>query len=398
MALNMVITSGLGFIFWTLAARFYPVSVVGSGSAIIAAMTLLANFSSLGLGFSLIRFLPNTNSSDSKNIISFSLTIATMVSVIVGAVFLAGLHIWSPALLPLRHQVYVIILFLVFSVAYSSYLIVDQVIIAKRSAGFLLLKNTSSSILRIFALIAISTIGYFGIFLSWGIAATVGVILGIFWLLRKLEPGYFPRPVINKKRINMLSRYSLANHIGNLLWTAPTMLFPLMIVNALGEESNAYFYIAWAISAIIFAIPMAVSASLFAEGSNNEKDLRSLTHKAFTTTILVLLPAIILVFGSGHFLLQLFGKSYSNNAVFTLNVFALSALPLSVNYIYLSILRIKKNMGAIIGFSAILSMPALVLGYFFMNRIGLSGVSIGWLIAQLFGSAISLWQYFKSFK
>ena len=52
------LTSGLGLVFWALAARWLPTATVGVGAALVSVMALLANLSTLGLRNGLIRFLP----------------------------------------------------------------------------------------------------------------------------------------------------------------------------------------------------------------------------------------------------------------------------------------------------------------------------------------------------
>ena len=48
-----------GFAFWVIAARLYSAENVGIASATISVTGLLVAFSTLGLGNTLIRFLPN---------------------------------------------------------------------------------------------------------------------------------------------------------------------------------------------------------------------------------------------------------------------------------------------------------------------------------------------------
>jgi len=50
--------------------------------------------------------------------------------------------------------------------------------------------------------------------------------------------------------------------------TAPNMILPIMVLNVLGAEQAAYYYIAYAIAALLFMIPNAISMSLFVEGSH----------------------------------------------------------------------------------------------------------------------------------
>ena len=52
------VTSGLGFVYWWLAAREFSPQDVGIGSASISAMTLIGTFCLMGLGTLLITELP----------------------------------------------------------------------------------------------------------------------------------------------------------------------------------------------------------------------------------------------------------------------------------------------------------------------------------------------------
>ena len=61
--LNTIVLSGFGFVFWGTSARLYPADAVGYGASAIAAITLVAGLSHLGLGFGIIRFLPERRQS-----------------------------------------------------------------------------------------------------------------------------------------------------------------------------------------------------------------------------------------------------------------------------------------------------------------------------------------------
>jgi len=176
--------------------------------------------------------------------------------------------------------------------------------------------------------------------------------------------------------------FSLGNHIAELLWFAPFMLFPLMVINILGAETNAYFYIVWMIAYTLFAIPKAVSYSLFAEGSHEEGLLRSNTVKVVGLCLLILIPAIVGLFFLGDKLLLLFGSSYSESGAMLLRILTLSVIPVSINYICLSVMRVRKNTRGVMLVSASIASLTLGLGYILMTNVGLIGVGLGWIAAQ----------------
>src|SRR5918997_3986241 len=58
LVLSSGLTSGLGLLFWVLAARLYDSATVGVNSTLLSAMTLLGTAAQLNLGNALLRFVP----------------------------------------------------------------------------------------------------------------------------------------------------------------------------------------------------------------------------------------------------------------------------------------------------------------------------------------------------
>ena len=55
---NSIMSSGLGLVFWIVAARIYPTETVGRDSAMVAAMVTLLTICQLNLGNAIPRFMP----------------------------------------------------------------------------------------------------------------------------------------------------------------------------------------------------------------------------------------------------------------------------------------------------------------------------------------------------
>lgn len=397
--LNAVVVSLFGAVFWMVVARFYTVSEVGLAAAIFAAMGLLANLSDLGFGFGLIRFLPEAKNKATP-MINSSCTTAGLTSLVAALIFLAGLSFWSPTLVFLRQHLVSFASFVLFTIAFTLFNLLNQVFIAKRSAKFTFTQGIIASVLKIpISIILAAFFGVFGIFASAGIAISVAVLVAMFWFLPRVQKGYIPLPFIHKQVITDIAHYSLGNYFANLLWLAPGLLFPLMVVNAFGAEMNAYFYIAWAIATVLFTIPSSISLSLFAEGSYERGLLRANTMKSLKLCLIILIPAILLIFIIGDKLLLLFGQAYSQSATTLLWLLALSTLPLTINYIFLSIKRVQKDIRSIIIISAAISCFSLGLSYPLMTRMGILGVGVGWTAGQTIVAitvssifAIKLWR------
>ena len=385
---DTVVVAFLGFVFWMLAARLYSPAQVGLASAAIAVVTFLARISGLGFGYGVIRFLPGAGGR-AGTLINSCFTIAALTSLAIVLIFFAGLNLWSPALLYIRYS-WISIFFVFVTMAYTLFLLIDQVFIAMRRAKFVLCKNAIAGAVKIVAAIAfVAFFSSFGIFTSWGLAILVALAVALFWFLHKVQQGYTPTPTVCKEAVNEMLHFSLGNYIAELLWFAPLMLFPLMVLNILGAEMNAHFYIAWVIAQTLFAIPLAVSYSLFAEGSHEESMLRVNTLKSMKFCLLILVPVVAALCALSDKLLLLFGSSYSENGATLLRILVPSVIPVGINYICLSVMRVKKNVRGVMLVSASIACLALGSGYILLTRMGLPGIGAAWIATQMLVAVVA---------
>jgi len=379
--LNTAVMALCGFFFWMVVARFYTEAEVGFSSAIISAISLIAIISLVGLNTSLIRFLPQADKP--QELMNTCYTLSSLVSLIVASVFVVGLGFWSPALAFIQQNAIFTAAFIVFALLWTLSSLVDSTFIARRRASFVLSKNTIYSVLKIpLPVLFVLFFRTFGIVASWGIAIAIALAVSLFLFLPKVQNPYKPVPTLRSGLIKDMWHYSAGNYLANLLASSPTLILPLMVVNLLGAEQNAYFYIAWAIAGLLFAIPGAVSQSLFAEGSHFEDKLRENVTKSLKFTFLLLVPAVIIFILVGKWLLLAFGQSYSLNALKLLWILSLSSLPRSINYIYTSILRVKSRLKELMAIWGFMAISVLLASYLIMPATGIIGIGYAWLGAQ----------------
>ena len=370
-----------GFVFWAVAARLYPAEGVGLAAAAISAIGLLALLSTLGMDYGLIRFLPGSGDK-AKNILNSCFTLSGLVSVALAVIFLAGLKLWSPALLRIQQNPVFFISFVIFAMAAVYRVFAERTFIAGRRAGFALTQGLVFNLLRFIPLVALAPLfNVFGIFASWGIGLGLAVIVSIPFLIPRVQPGYRPAPKIDRKSIGNMMHFSFANYGANIFWAIPILCLPLMVVNLLGAEANAYFYVGWALGYLLVSIPVTVSFSLFAEGSHSEEQLGHNIDRSLRL-LLVLVPVIAIVFLAGERVLALFGSAYAENATTLLWVLAVSAIPVGLNHTYFTVKRVQKRMRGVIGLSAFIAVVTMVLSYLLLPRVGIIGAGISWLIPQ----------------
>lgn len=385
--MNAVTGMGISFIFWVVVARFYSASELGLASALIASISLLNSISLLGFNFSLIRFLPAEK--DPKMLVNCCFSIVGLASIAISIIFISGTSLWSPALSFILQAKNLFALFVIFTAATSLVLMLEQTFIAFRSAGFTLAQQIVYQIIKLILIVVLVPLGAFGIFSAWSVPAVLVLVLGIFFL-RKVTQGYLPIPNLNKQAVSKMARFSAGNYFADVLGTVPVYILPLMIVNILGTEPSAYFRIAYGVASILFTIPLAITTSLFAEGSSEPDKLHHNIGRSIKFIAIMLTPAILVVLLLGKKILLIFGAEYSESALSLLWILALSSIPLSALHIYMTTLRVQLKIKKIIYIYACIAIFVLSGSYIAIARIGLIGVGISWIsvlgVAAIFAS------------
>ena len=371
--LTSISGAGFGFIFWMLAAKLYTPQDVGIATALISSMALLVLLSRFGLDFSIIRFFPGA---DKSRIFSTSALITTSFAILFGAVFIAGVDILSPELHLLKSPQNAA-LFLVFLAASSVTALTAISFIAIRKAAFQFLQSiiVGSRILFLIPLIALGAIGIFG---AVGISFVLALAAALVLLVRS---GVRPRLVIDRGFLNEAFRFSAGNYLAGLLVAAPNMILPIMVLNVLGAEQAAYYYIAYAIASLLFMIPGAISMSLFVEGSHGEA-LKRTVVKSLVVIFSLLVPAAVVLYVCGGWVLGMVGAEYAAGGAGVLRVMVAASLFVGVNSVYFAIKRVQKDVRGIVVLSGVVFVSLVGLGYVFMLMFGVVGVGYAWLVGN----------------
>jgi len=393
--LAQVANAIFGFVFWIIAARLYTAEVVGLTSAILSVAGLLVTISSVGLGYGLIRFL-NSNKNPVK-LINSSFTVTGLLSLAATGIFIIGLGIWSPGLDILRNDPHYLVVFLFFVPVSVFASLIDQTLMAKRQAKFIFIRSLIFNILRLALLVLLAVFFQsLGILGSWSTAVFIALLVGVFILLPRAQPGYKLSFTVDRKMVSEIQHYSFLNYLGDLFWNLPGLVLPIIIVNLLGADSNAYFYMAWAMAGTLTMIPTSIATSLLAEGSHDEALLKYHIRRSLRILVLLLIPAAIIVWFLADKFLLLYGGLYAKNATTLLRWLAIASLPIAINTIYFSIKRIQKQVTPVIILAVIMALITVLVSYLLLPRFGINGVGIAWLGAQSISAVIAIVWYIRS--
>ena len=227
----------------------------------------------------------------------------------------------------------------------------------------------------------LTAFGALGIYASCGLTPILAFLLGFFLISRVCK--YKPFPSVKREVINDLFHFSSGNYIARIFEMLPTFVLPIMVVNVLGAEKNAYFYIAWQISMLLLAIPRYTSISLLAECSYNMEELRRNVKRALKFIFILLGVATIGILLFGRYLLWIFGEEYAVNSFEVLSILVLGNVPFAINALYASVMRVKREVKPVVGVYGGIAIVTIEVSYLLMREMGLVGVGIGWLVGNL---------------
>jgi O-antigen/teichoic acid export membrane protein len=378
--LNTGMASVFNFLFWMIAGHTVSAKDIGLATAAISAAAMLVTISRFGLDAGLIRYIPQSR--DRSGFYNATILIIVLVSVVIAIIFLLGLNKFSSALVFLREQKFLIV--------FIGYILITAVcnmqgtaLVAVRKADLSLLQSSALAI-RIPLLWAFSSLGLLGIIASMDLAYLAMMIVGVIML-------YYLNVSSNMdfsfKDVRNSFGFSLGNYIAAIFLSAPITLMPIIIVNAVGANEGAYFYIAYSIATFLFMVPDAISMSLFVEGSHKQP-LKANTIKSIKFTLLIMSPMILFIPFFGDKLLALFGRQYAIEALQLLQLLAVSSLFYAILDIYTAIKKVQKDIPMVNYLSFATSVLTIGLGYILLITIGLNGLGYAWLISNFAVCAI----------
>jgi O-antigen/teichoic acid export membrane protein len=377
-------TSVLGMVYWTLAARLYEPSSVGVNAAVISSMTFLSYLAQLNMSGALSRFVP-TAGSTTRRLITSAYLAAGALSAVAALIFLAGVQRWAPEATGLVGSSPIAAWFVVGTVAWSIFALQDGVLTGLRQTIWVPISNTVFAISKIALLVMFATGALeYGIFASWTIPAAVLLIpVNALIFLR-----FVPRHVAVRSTraveagTRQMVRYLVGDYIGSLLVNASVALLPLIVLATLGADASAYFYIGWTIAYSLQLMSLNIATSLMVEGAARRETLEFDSRRALVLLIRIQVPLVLVVFVFAGVILRLFGVQYQTESEGLLRLLTLAVLPHGINAIYLSVARVRRQVGRVMVVQGALAGLSISLSLLLLGPLGILGVGVGWLVAQ----------------
>lgn len=370
-----LVTAGFGFIFWIIAARLFDAPTVGIATVLVSLSTLISLLSLAGFDSSFVRFLPKSDNKNSYTNSGFWVT--TILSTLLSVAFLAIAYTTTPELRPIISQPIVALLFTVLTIASSLNLLTNSVFLAHRQAKYVLIINVLFNIAKVTLPFAFIAYGAVGIFVAAGIAQAAGLAFSLYFMNKNY--GFRLLFSFDRRALRQTFSYTSSVYIGSILNLAPPTILPVLIAGQLGAASTAYYYMAFNIATIIFTIAYSATQSAFAESSHNESHLRASIYRSLKLSLILTLPAIILTFILGRYILGIFGTDYAVAATDLLMILSVSAVAVTAYSALGAILKVAHDRTSFIVMNIAYAITIVGGSTLLMQEHGLSSIGYAWL-------------------
>lgn len=393
-----VATSGIGYLYWIAAAHLFSPNDVGLASALISVMLLTSTLANLGIGSTLVQMLPHAETDrDWSLTLNAGLATGTLSGLLAGIIVIVALPLFSSQFAIVQQPVYALLFILSIPLGIATTL-ADQTFVAERASSGMLIRNAAFAVLKLVLMVLpvlFIPIGAAGIFAAYVAALAISLCGVRLVLLPRLRRQYQFTLRGFGGRVRMMLSSLAGNHFINIGGLASMGLLPVFVTMRLSAADNAYFYTTSMVGDFFFMVTSAVAVSLFAEGSHAANDLTRKVRSSILIMGALLIPAMLVIFLGGQYILLLFGPRYVQHGLPVLQIDTVAAIPDAITNVYISILRVQGRLrhGAILNLG--MATITLSLAWILLPVLGISGAAWAFLISQTVGSVVTGLDYLR---
>ena len=386
------ITSALGLVYWSIAARMYPVATMGASSAVISMMLFLSGVAQLNLRVALFRLIPEAGAAAGRLIGGAYALVLVLSGLVALLVFGGAMVLGSPwtSISELASPLGLLLL-VAGTMAWSVFNLQDGVLAGLRRTPWVPVENGAYAVAKIVVLVMVATVlPTAGIVTSWIVPSLVLVVVVSIVLAFRWVPTHVSRQAGRAPRMarRRLLSFVAADSVGALFALAASTLLPVIVVAQAGATQGAYFAIAWTIVMALTLVPVNMAASMTVETIHAGADLATETRRLTIHVARLLVPLLVVLEIAAPWILHIFGPEYAANATDTLRLAMLGLVPFAANAIYLAAARIRGQGRRILLIQASVAVLTLGGSLLLLRSAGIFGVAIAWPLAQALVAAV----------
>jgi O-antigen/teichoic acid export membrane protein len=378
-------TSGLGYLYWMIAARELPRPAIGTATALISAATVVSMVANLGLGHMFIQRLPAAPAREWSRIVSAGL--------LLGCVATAAAALAAVLVLPraagnfdfLGRPAGALAL-VTTAVALTASMLLDYVFVAHRASQGMLWRNLTLAGGKVLTLAGLTAAGLGSagaVVLAWTLPSIVVVGYTLRHSLPRLRPGCRLAGAGLGAELPYVRGSLTGHHLINLAQAGPSALLPVLVTARLGAGANAHFYMAWMTASVLFMVSPAVASAFYAERTSGRS--ASLPRAALVVLAVIGAPATGL-FLAGGWILALFSPAYAVGGAVLLKILVLAAVPDAITNLAVAHWRSAGALRRCLRLNLLMATGCLTLTWLWLPTLGIEAAGYAWLAGQGLGA------------
>ncbi len=392
MSLNKVVRSSLwlyaaglagnflGFVYWLVATRFVGAAVIGDAAAVVGIVSVVSSVFGLGISSGLTRMVGRALGHGERDKISVHLFSSLFLSLLLGAVAAALVHLLGGALSVPEFEVpYVTVLILL----YSSLPVLQAYYNASLRTSVIALSSISASVLRL-------AIGILLLYLGWSFAGVM-VAYVISYVVQNLVMYLELRGEVSlsppsPKSAAEAVRTGLPSWIPSLVATAGSWFGVLGVYGISGNLEAGTYYVAFVIASIVFSLPLSLLGLMFPVLSGMDDGRKRATNRAVLLTSAIVAPLAAALIAYPQVPLSLLGQEYaSSSAALRILLLAAFVSPIPSGFSSLVYAYGRYRDVTILGFAY--NVPRLLFYPLMVSAWGENGAALSYVLGFFVATA-----------
>ena len=372
-----LIGAASSFLFWLVAARRAEIEVVGRATTVVLVGSAVNAVTSFGLTIGLLR-------AKSRSELGLSTVVSAMLLSLLGSVLFSAVvgGLWPSDSL-IAHETSRLTL-MVELVALSGGLalsvLIDTLASSYGVVRLPIVRNVVVLIARLVAVFACHRLTVGSLVLIFMLPLVASVLLAFPWFMRGVS---FPHGT--RRGTIAAIRESLTAWPASLVFSAVSMVLPLLVVLVVGPAKGAVFYLLWNIALLCNSLIGAVTS--LGLGATDEPTIEMSTRTSSRDRKTIVLVSIATAAG-GVGATYVFGRHYVDLGLTAAPFVGLGFLPYGfMQYDVMRLRRDGRHGHAAIATSTVVLV--MIMGLVVLRPQSLLVVSLIWCLASVIGTCVS---------
>lgn len=390
LATGTVVTAGLGFAYWWLAARLFPPDVIGVASGLLAMMSLVTLLGEGGLTTLLTGELVRHPGKE-PGLVAAAASAGVALTVGLALLFVVGETLFNSSTGPIDG--WLLALVFVIGCGLNNLTVVgDQAFVGILRSSSKMIRLVLFSIFKLLLVAAAAALGFTSptaLLLTW-VAGMLVSWIGVDLLTRGgarrlVGPPDFRLLHVHRRRV--LDHYAL-----DVASMAPVFVMPYLVLVLLTPALNATFVAVWMMVSVASLIPSAMAMVLFPVVRANPKQSRHNILVSLTVSLLFSLACAVFIFTYSQQILAIFNPAYPKIAGSSLSLLGFSLLGSTLKFHACTLVRVADRMLKAAPWFALGGLVELCGAVLGAKLGGLQGLVMGWTLAvSIEGACAALW-------